>query len=302
MAVRTGDGPSWGVSRSRTRRADVEHPFHGVNVFGNVDDSILGRCLRYEPVLLPGQFFCHETAALLFGAPLPEAAAEGGLHVAVFDPRTPPRGKGVTGHRVSGAGVSIAHGLPVMSAPDVWFHLSASLAGEDLVALGDYLVTPPRGSTAAAMSTVEQLALACERHAGKRGATRAAWALSRIRVGPQSRPESLLRLLIIAARLPEPTVRFGVGVGGGLTLHPDLAYPDARIAIEYEGDDHRLRRDVWLRDVERRELFEDAGWRVIRVTSRTLFETPTLLIARIRRLLLERSPARAVPNGRSARS
>lgn len=64
----------------------------------------------------------------------------------------------------------------------------------------------------------------------------------------------------------------------------------AAIAIEYEGDDH-CDAGRWERDIERRELFEDAGWRVIRVTRQALFDEPDQLIARIRRARHARSNA-----------
>ena len=61
-----------------------------------------------------------------------------------------------------------------------------------------------------------------------------------------------------------------------------------RLAFDYEGDDHRVRRDVWLRDIERRELMEDAGWRVIRVTAADLFTHPDAFIGRVRRIIAGR--------------
>ena len=101
--------------------------------------------------------------------------------------------------------------------------------------------------------------------------------------------ETLLRLVIVAAGLPEPEIGSRVVVAGGsLVLHPDLAYPELRIAIEYEGGGHR-EAGRWERDIERRELFEDAGWRVIRVTRHALFDEPEALIARIRRARRARS-------------
>ena len=112
-----------------------------------------------------------------------------------------------------------------------------------------------------------------------------------MRIGAASRPETLLRLVIVAAGLPEPVIAAPVEVAGGrLTLHPDLAYPDLRIAIEYEGDGHREARR-WERDIERRELLEDAGWRVIRITHRALVGDPDAVVERIHRARRTRSAA-----------
>lgn len=90
-------------------------------------------------------------------------------------------------------------------------------------------------------------------------------------------------------RLPEPATDCPIEVAGGRILHSDLGYPDARIALEYEGDEHRTNRRRWMRDIRRRELMEDAGWRVIRVVQADL-DDPAALIARIRRLLAARTP------------
>jgi very-short-patch-repair endonuclease len=95
----------------------------------------------------------------------------------------------------------------------------------------------------------------------------------------------LLRLLCVRARLPEPVVDFEVAVAGGILLHADLAFPRDRIVLDYEGDDHRVDRATWLRDLQRRELFEDAGYRVIRVTSADLFGDPEAFLVRLRTLL-----------------
>jgi hypothetical protein len=109
-----------------------------------------------------------------------------------------------------------------------------------------------------------------------------------VRVGAESRPETLLRLCIVDAGLPEPEVGVAVPVATGtVVLHPDLAYPGLRIAIEYEGERHRD-PGRWERDIERRELFEDAGWRVIRVTAAGLAD-PAALIDRIRRVRTTRA-------------
>lgn len=155
----------------------------------------------------------------------------------------------------------------------------------DLVAAGDALLPAARRD---GVATVRDLQQAARRHRGKRGMRTTRAALGLLREGVASRPESLLRLLLVSAGLPEPAIATPVGVGRGLVLHPDLAYPMQRIAIEYEGDGHRTDRFQWERDIRRRELFEDAGWRVIRVAWGDLIERRTL-IERVRRALISRT-------------
>ncbi len=58
---------------------------------------------------------------------------------------------------------------------------------------------------------------------------------------------------------------------GRTILHPDLSIPERRIAFEHEGDGHRVDRRQWHLDIERRDVLESEGWRVVRVTAHDLF-------------------------------
>ena len=290
FAILTSSGGEFGLQRSRLRRVDLEHPFHCVSSIEIDVSTVAGLCRAYEPLLLPGQFFSHVTAALLYGAPLPFDIDTGRLDVAVLDPRTPPRGRGVRAHRVTGVEVLLRDGMAVAAPADAWCQLAPLLRREDLVAVGDNLVTGRRvrGIRGPALATVAQLRGAAFRHRGKRGARTASWALERVRSGVDSRPETRLRLLLVSAGLPEPELDLTVDVGDGLLLHPDLTYSQWQVVLEYEGDIHRTDPAVWRRDIERRELYEAAGWRVIRVTADNVFREPELFLARVRRILAAR--------------
>ncbi len=278
---------SLGIPRSRLAQPDARRPHHGVAVFGEPLPTVVERCSDYEPIMLPGQFFSHRTAAELWGMALPPARDHDalGVDVAVLDPRTPPRRQGVAGRRVSGVRVTMLHGYAVASAADAWCQLGEVLSRNDLVAAGDSaLVAPHRDG----ITTLLELQLAVARHRRKRGADIVAAAFPLLRVGTESRMETLLRLLLRRHRLPEPVIGFPVDLGAGFLEHPDLAYPAARIALEYEGDRHRSDRRQWERDVARYERFADAGWRVIRVTAAQLFSDPTGVVQRVRALLRSR--------------
>jgi len=284
MVIRAADGPDWGVSRGRMRRSDIPRPFHGVAAFDLDPGELTERCRAFAPLLLPGQHFSHVTALGLFGAPLPRGCDEEPLHLSVLFPRTPPRGAGVRGHSLRRLVGATVRGYPVVDPAYAWCQSASLLSREDLVAAGDALVTGPRvrGERTAGVTTIARLAEVAALLHGTPGAAKVAWALPRIRAGVDSRPETLLRLLLVRCRLPEPVVDFEVEVGGGLLLHADLAYPAERIVFDYEGDVHRVDRETWLRDLRRRELFEDAGYRVIRVTAADLFRDPGAFVARIR--------------------
>ena len=286
--ARTAEALAAGVSPGRLRCADIAHPFHGVVVAGEAPRELLERCHAYAARLAPGQFFSHRTALRLFGAPLPTRSRGEPLDVGVLDPRTPPRARGVRGHRLSEVDLRLMDGLPVLAPSDAWCYAASSLGRRDAVAVGDFLVSRRRRSPRIApWCTPADLASAAARHAGKRGAQTVGWALPRVRVGVDSRPETHLRLLLVAARLPGPVIGLEIADAEG-TMHPDLAYPRERIAFEYEGDVHRTDRATWMRDLTRRERMEAAGWRVIRVTAADVFAHPDALVARVRRILASR--------------
>jgi very-short-patch-repair endonuclease len=91
----------------------------------------------------------------------------------------------------------------------------------------------------------------------------------------------------VAGGLPEPEVQCAVITAQGIR-HADLGYRDARLLIEYQGDDHRISRKRWLEDLTRRQLFEDAGYRVIELGADDLVNE-LALVERIRRALQGRS-------------
>lgn len=282
-AMRGRDAIAAGLSPSRARSLDVDHPDHGVIAIDAPDVTIADRCHRYLPAMLPGQFFSHLTAALLWAMPVPAPLSP--LDVAVIAPRTPPRRPGVRGRRIVHADIVEVHGLPVTSPAQTWRLIAPLVPPADLIAAGDALLPAVNRP---GIASVEELAHAAALARRSAGAAAAARALPQLRAGVASRPETHLRVLLVEAGLPEPVVAHPVRVANGMVLHPDLSYPQHRLALEYEGQGHLTSARQWRHDIERRERFEEIGWRVVRITSDDVFVHPDRLIARIRRILAGR--------------
>ncbi len=290
-----------GVRRSRLRAADLVRPFAGVYTRTDAVGSGATRdpvrlAQQYAAGMPSDEFFSHATAAVIWGLPLPRSVAmheavrmrDAVVHVSVLRPRNAPRGRGVHGHQVDARLVSVVEhesGLRVTSPASTWAQLGAVLGLADLVAVGDALVRPARRpDDRPQLATPAQLEAAVD--AGRRPGVRllrAALPLVRPRV--DSRTETLLRLAIGDAGLPEPVTGFAVAVGTTIVAQVDLAYPRERVAIEYEGEHHLTDPDQWARDIRRYERLADAGWRVIRVTKDDLFRHRPTLIRRIRAAL-----------------
>jgi very-short-patch-repair endonuclease len=118
--------------------------------------------------------------------------------------------------------------------------------------------------------------------AGSRGLRRAV-ALSDRRAG--SPMETRLRLILVLAGLPPPEVQFPVlDDVRRRAVWLDLAYPDQRIGIEYEGADHGRPERVLL-DAGRYTRLVDAGWRIYRFTKYQVYAEPDEIAAVIQRAL-----------------
>lgn len=285
------------VGEGRLRGRDLARPFHGIRApvsdprEGNDRVALLRHCRAYAPLLRPGQFFSHLTAARLWNCPLPfEFTAGEPLHVSTLAPARAPRSRGIVGHQLPGdrAETTRRHGLPIVDASSTWCQLASMLPLDDLVAVGDALVLDPLVLDPLDLRpylTLEQLRDRSANWHGH-GCRAAQSALLLIRGGAESRPESLLRLLIARSALPEPEVNVDVTDTAGRVLgRGDLVYRRWRTVVEYDGDEHRTSSRQYDRDITRIENFAHAEWRVVRVRKRGLFGTPQATIARIERVL-----------------
>lgn len=83
----------------------------------------------------------------------------------------------------------------------------------------------------------------------------------------RSELEARFLRLIRRAGVPEPTPQFPIVVAGErLTL--DFAFPRHRVAIECDGYEYHSGVGAWHRDLERRNLLAQAGWRVFHIAWR----------------------------------
>jgi hypothetical protein len=90
----------------------------------------------------------------------------------------------------------------------------------------------------------------------------------------ESQPESWTRLELIDNGLPPPELQWWITIGGTPTYRLDLAYPHAKVAIEYNGEEFHSSEEDRERDRVRREWLEAHGWTVI-VVDRSDFLSST---------------------------
>lgn len=104
----------------------------------------------------------------------------------------------------------------------------------------------------------------------------------------ESPAETRLRLDLIRAGLPAPEVQFEIrGEVDFVLARADLAYPDAKLAIEYDGAVHftRQRREA---DLQRDTTIAGHGWQTLRFgrdavgTAQFTWQVRSILAARSR--------------------
>jgi very-short-patch-repair endonuclease len=90
------------------------------------------------------------------------------------------------------------------------------------------------------------------------------------------------------AKLPAPVLQYEARDPMGTFLgRADLAWPERKLVVEFDGDVHR-QRDVFVKDTRRQNRLIAAGWTVLRFTSADVLGRPDEVVAEIRRALLGR--------------
>lgn len=105
-------------------------------------------------------------------------------------------------------------------------------------------------------------------HARLRGVVQARRVLTLADARAESPPESRLRLLLVLAGLA-PVPQYEIRTAAGW-YRVDLAFPELRIAVEYDGREVHDRADVFTSDRRRQNALVAEGWVVLRFTAADL--------------------------------
>jgi hypothetical protein len=104
------------------------------------------------------------------------------------------------------------------------------------------------------------------RYFRRRGVVQARQLVPLVDGRAESMPESWTRYEIVVRGLPAPVPQHWVLVEGVPTYRLDLAYPRARVAVEYDGEEFHSSPEARERDRMRRQWLRDHGWTVIVLT------------------------------------
>jgi very-short-patch-repair endonuclease len=266
-----------GISRKQLRHRDVVRLSR---------DTYLPRAVLHElpvritAVLLtapPNAVVSHVTAAVLWGLAIPLQRDDSRVHLTVS-----------TGSAVRARADRVIHRSPLTAGEVVerlgvrlttpqrtWRDLAATLPPPALLAVTDQLL----GFWCTFADLQAQLTL---RPTG-RGSARARAVLPVGDRRAESPMESVLRWLLHAAGVPTPELQYVIRTVAG-EFRADLAWPELKVLVEFDGDVHR-ERGVFVRDLRRQNALVAAGWTVLRFSSADVLGRPDDVIAQVLRAL-----------------
>jgi hypothetical protein len=244
--------------------------FHDVYVHRAVPDSHALRATAAS-VLLPDAVVTGCSAAVLWGVEL--AGVTDDVEVTLIPATHMVRVEGIRARRarLSREHVGRRGGVPVSSPAATAIRLADAMPRTAAVMAVDQLIA----TGVVDLTEIRSLA------AGARGPgsarTRAVAALADgLAESPQ---ETKVRLLIGASPLPSPVAQYRVMHEGRFVARVDFAWPERRVALEYDGLWH-AEPGQFARDRERLNRLREAGWTVVFVTAADLRD-PVRLVARI---------------------
>ena len=268
-----------------TRHQLVEGPYvrvlHGVYADPFLPRDHLLRCRAAALLMPPEAVLGGRSAAAVLGGPAPGYADP----VTVMLPG-PHKWRGPRGVRVHRADVPASDVLddgygfrrttPLRTAWDVaTLETTATAVGVLDAMLRAGYVRPA------------DLGVLLRQRAGRRGCRRARTTFDLVDARSESPPESWVRVACALGGLPAPVPQYDVVQDGRWLARVDLAWPEHRLVVEYEGE-HHFRGVQIVRDDARLAGLVAAGWRVIRLAVHDL-RSLDAVVARIRSALADAS-------------
>lgn len=283
------EGRAAGLGEGRLRGGDLRRPYRGVRVTAELTGLEL-QARAFQRRAPDNTYFCSVTAALLYRIPLPLRLEQSSfLHVGVPAPTRAPRVEGVVGHKfqIEESDIRDWYGLRVTTPERTWCDLATVLSTPDLVAAGDYVI-----HWELPLASHEALYSAMLRHPGQRGHRRLVRAFGQLNGHSESRRESLLRVIVVGARIRDVEPNVWITTSGGYRYRGDLVIRAKKVIIEYQSRFHDGTKE-FDDDMTRISRLEADGWYVFQVNNRDLADS-TELVQRLQRVLDggSRHPAR----------
>jgi len=273
----TAQANALGVSSSALRRSPWRHVFRDVWAHVSVADTRATRVAAARLVLGAEGFLCGLTAAWVYGVDVQDRRADVvwiGRQNGSWRRARP--GCLVREITVDSSDLEVVEGALVTTPLRTAFDCARWLSLVEALVVADALAH-------AGLITPALFAAYARTHRGLRGVRQADAISTLIEPLAESPMESRLRLSLVRAGFDPPVSQYVVrNTQGDFVARADLAYPEHRIVIEYDGALHWEQR---REDDRRRDAMRALGWTVL-VASRTdYYDHLPAFLAQVRRAL-----------------
>jgi hypothetical protein len=261
LDAQMGVATSGQILKHITRRAfeaalnsgSLERMWQGIYCRGEPDDALRLRGLDFSCGTAVA--VCLGTAAAMYGFDIEEPAD---LHVL-----NPPgcrlrSADGLVVHRRDGAPLTVVGGRPATTPAWTAVEVARSLRRPRALATLDAALRSGTCNRA-------ELWRAAVAQAGRRGIVAVRDVIPLADGRAESPMESEARLAMIDGGLPVPELQYEIIDGNGERRRIDFAWPDERVAVEYDGLDWHSGPDAMRRDRKRAAALLDVGWVVIAI-------------------------------------
>ncbi|WP_431237342.1 hypothetical protein ACQ86B_21660 [Mycolicibacterium aichiense] len=264
----------------QVRKGGLVRVWYGV--YARAMPDLRGRLAALDVFMGRSAVASMGTAAALYGFDTENTTA-----VHVLDPGVRLRSaKGLVVHQRTGAPVQLVAGrkatAPAWTAVEVARQLSRPRALATLdAALHSRWCTPA------------ELEQAVRGQRGRRGVASVRELLPYADARSESAMESEARLVMIDHRLPLPELQFTISSPSGQRWRVDFAWPNARVAAEYESVEWHAGRAEMLRDKTRFAGVQEVGWTMVPIVIDDVRRRPDRLAQRILSHLERRADAQS---------
>jgi len=251
------------------RSGGLQKVWYGIYGCGDVDtrlrlrglDLATGACVAV----------CLGTAAAAYGFDTEETDD---LHVLNPSSGQLRSADGLVVHRRDGAPLTLVAGRPATTPAWTAIEVARGLRRPRALATLDAALrsgTCSRG----------ELLAAAGRQSGRRGIVAVRGLLPLAAPEAESPMESEARLVMIDGGLPTPVLQHEVVDADGRTWRLDFAWPEYRVAAEYDGADWHSGAEAFFRDRLRTSALQELGWVAIPIVAEDVRRRPMELIRRI---------------------
>lgn len=263
----TAQARAAGISADVVRGPAFRKLFRGVYIAATVEMTFL---LWLQAALLAGPadaVVSHLSALRVYGLAI---GAEQPFHLSTRT-STHSRHERITTHRrLARISARMRSGIPITGPERTIIDIATKVTLVELIQAAEFMIH-------GRLITLDGLAdYAVQHHLD--GVLRTRRVLGLIRERVESPMETLVRLMIVFARLPEPACNVDIFDSVGTFIaRGDLVYAERRIVVEYDGWHHERDAEQRQRDHLRRERLEATGWRVIVITAADLANKPDIV-------------------------